>query len=615
VFVRDGAGWQAREEIKMQSQNRTFVIRALFVFILAAFMLAPPAATQDPSLVIGNQILARALQIELGLAQPASNVPPLSSGPMYTALLASGELDRRADAGGHGHGNGGPSRPRTQGCSNRFEGGGGGGANVRVNQDCSLRRQAEEVVAVNPLDDDHLIAGQNDSRIGLNHCGYGWSFDGGATWGDQTPPFWQFVLLDGHTADACSDPTATFDSKGNAYVAGIIFDVNSAANAIVVAKSNASIGGTFYHTPASPSFQAYRNVPLGVVANDNNPLILHDKEFIVADANAGSPKQDNVYATWTRYSDGHAPIYFSQSTNGGANWSAGIEINGSNASFCTSPAPGPCNDSQGSHPIVGADGTIYVIFGNANTPSPGISQVLTVRCPGTADCSQQSSWQGPFRVGDLIGTHPAGPNSATGCPSGRQCLPPNGYRVPEFTSMSISIDDSSKLYAVWSDFRNGGPPCTGPATTATPPCNNDVFYAYSTNGGATWSPTINVAPASRFGPTAQWQPWSKVNRDGTLWIGYYDRSYGDCEFSGCNDITLAQITSAASAWPTIKYTRLTTESMPNLVPANNPLQAGFLGDYMWVDLDSKGRPLVAWADTRGLDGTIEADVYIARPLP
>ena len=39
----------------------------------------------------------------------------------------------------------------------------------------------------------------------------------GATWGDQTPPFWQFLLRDGHTADACSDPTATFDSKGNAY--------------------------------------------------------------------------------------------------------------------------------------------------------------------------------------------------------------------------------------------------------------------------------------------------------------------------------------------------------------------------------------------------------------
>ena len=56
-----------------------------------------------------------------------------------------------------------------------------------------------------------------------------------------------------------------------------------------------------------------------------------------------------------------------------------------------------------------------------------------------------------------------------------------------------------------------------------------------------------------------------------------------------------------------------TSSMPNLVPSNNPLQAGFLGDYMWVAVDSKGNPLIAWADTRGLNGTVEEDVYFANP--
>jgi hypothetical protein len=73
--------------------------------------------------------------------------------------------------------------------------------NIRVNQDCSLRRQAEEVIVVNPVDPDNLLAGQNDSRIGFNHCGYDFSNDGGKTWGDLLPPFWQFFLKDGHTAD------------------------------------------------------------------------------------------------------------------------------------------------------------------------------------------------------------------------------------------------------------------------------------------------------------------------------------------------------------------------------------------------------------------------------
>lgn len=104
-------------------------------------------------------------------------------------------------------------------------------------------------------------------------------------------------------------------------------------------------------------------------------------------------------------------------------------------------------------------------------------------------------------------------------------------------------------------------------------------------------------------------PWSAVSPNGSsYYVAYYDRKYGNCEQAGCNDITLATVTNAASGTPTIRYTRITTFSMPNLVPANNPLQAGFLGDYMWVSTDSRGNPHIAWADTRGLGGTVEEDI-------
>lgn len=52
--------------------------------------------------------------------------------------------------------------------------------------------------------------------------------------------------------------------------------------------------------------------------------------------------------------------------------------------------------------------------------------------------------------------------------------------------------------------------------------------------------------------------------------------------------------------------------MPNLVPTDNPLQAGFLGDYMWVAVDPTGAPAVVWADTRGLERTVEEDIYFAQ---
>jgi hypothetical protein len=582
---------------------------------LAAFLPADSLTAQSPG--PSNQILKRELDIELGRVQRTKRQMPVSSGAVYAVLAASGELERRAAAV--------PtitpsSAAFTQGCQNTIISGTFRGlTNSRVNQDCSLRRQAEEVIAINPTNTNNLIAGYNDSRIGFNHCGYAWSFDGGQTWGDQVPPFWGFTLADGHTADACSDPTVTFDASGNAYIAGILFDITSVASALVVAKSNTGIGGAFFHSPDSTlTFQTYRTAPLGVVASDNDPCIFHDKEFIVADTGAASPKKNRVYVTWTRFTCNNSPIYFSQSTDGGRTWSAGIPISGNNPAICTafSVVPGACDQDQGSHPIVGPDGTIYVVFGNGNTPLFGINQVLFVKCPAAADCTNPTNWTAPVKVNDLIGTHPIAfaPNAA-GCPVGRQCLPPNGYRVPEFTSISIAVDNSNRLYVTWSDFRNGVAPCnTLDFATSSPPCDNDVFYAYSTTGGMTWSAATKITPAG----SAQWQPWSGVVANGSvLWVAYYDRSYGNCEFTGCNDITLARIGNPATPMPAISYTRLTTASMPNLVVANNPLQAGFLGDYMWVTVHpTSGRAYVVWADTRGLGGTVEEDIYFAAwPFP
>ena len=467
-----------------------------------------------------------------------------------------------------------------------------------------------------------MIAGQNDSRIGFNHCGYAFTFDGGKTWGDMVPPFYQFILKDGHTADACSDPTATFDADGNAYIGGILFDINSGASAFVVMKSNAGIGGAFFHTPKPLSFQTYRDTPVGLVANDNDPNIFHDKEFIVADQSKTSLKKNNVYATWTRFDfsggpvGGHSPIYFSQSTNGGATWSAGIEISGASAActvFSNEANPQACDQDQGSHPVVGKDGTIYVSYNNGNVPGAGIGQQLFVKCPAIMDCSIAASWTAPVRIADDIATQPIGP-SAAGCPGGRTCLPPNGYRMNDFGA--LSVDDGGKLYFVWSDFRNGGGACPalGNAATIAGGCDNDVFFAYSTNGGSSWSAPVNLTPSARFGVTAQWQAWGAVAPDGkTLFVGYYDRSYGNCETTGCNDITMASVRNPAAANRKISYQRVTTSSMPNLVPANNPLQAGFLGDYMWLAVDPKGQPNIVWSDTRGLNGTVEEDIYFARP--
>ena len=114
---------------------------------------AAPLDPSRPARAPGNRVLARALEIELGRVQPAPYEQLLSSGPLQTVLQASGELDRRVAAVAVA-----PdaaaltalSSLLTQGCQEVLTA--GSDSNIRVNQDCSLRRQAEEVLAINPTD-------------------------------------------------------------------------------------------------------------------------------------------------------------------------------------------------------------------------------------------------------------------------------------------------------------------------------------------------------------------------------------------------------------------------------------------------------------------------------
>src|SRR5438552_3619533 len=106
------------------------------------------------------------------------------------------------------------------GCANR-----GSATNPRMNQDCTLRRQAEEQITVNPADPTNLVGGQNDSRVGFNKCGFDYSLNTGTTWGDGIPPFYQHLSPIGHTYDAGSDPAVAVDGTGRAWFACVLFDV------------------------------------------------------------------------------------------------------------------------------------------------------------------------------------------------------------------------------------------------------------------------------------------------------------------------------------------------------------------------------------------------------
>ena len=587
--------------------------------LLGGAVLAPDkASTSSP---IGNKVLRHGLDVALGNAKADPREAPLSASMVYTLLEQTGELDRRARSSLHRPG---PLRISANGCQSELVG--NGQVNIKVNQDCSLRQQAGESIAIDPIEQNRMLVAQNDSRVGFGHCGIDWSTDAARQWGDFTPPFFQFLLLDDHAADSCVDPTVTWDSQGNAYVAAILVQASNtnAATALVVAKSNAGIGGAYFHsTDPEGGYQEYRALPLGVVASVNDPNYAYDKAddhggHELREPEARQPLRDVDAASAPRSSEEETgrgprrqPDLLPRIERRRRHVVGGLEINGTNAGICGALE---CSHDQGSHPVIGADGTIYVSYANRDAQD-GIEQVLFVKCPPSTSCSDREDWSQPVRVAHIFGSHPTGP-SDEGCPLGSQCLPPNGYAVePVHLDLAHRRPVRESLRRLGRLSKQHEPRLPGQRPDSRPALRQRRLLRPLHRRGAHVERAESITPRSnpRFGETAQWQPWSAMASNGHLWVAFYDRSYGDCELTGCNDITTAEITNPAGATPTIDYSRVTTESMPNLTTANNPLEAGFLGDRLGLAVDSLNRADIAWADTRPSAGTDpEEDVYFAR---
>ena len=107
-------------------------------------------------------------------------MPAVSGGAINAALQALGKLEPNELREEAADGATGPEAAaalgfsRSLGCDSRNT-----DDDVRVNQDCTFRRQAETGIAFDPTEPDNLVAGQNDSRVGFNQCGIavkaGWS--------------------------------------------------------------------------------------------------------------------------------------------------------------------------------------------------------------------------------------------------------------------------------------------------------------------------------------------------------------------------------------------------------------------------------------------------------
>ncbi|MDQ2941295.1 MAG: glycoside hydrolase [Chloroflexota bacterium] len=575
------------------------VLTALAMMAVYLSFPSTPASAEDS---LARRAATGALKpATVPTAQGPRTLPSLSGGVIESAKE---QLAQQAPAGGPQQAASEEIRRGTLGCRARNP-----DRNVRVNQDCTFRRQAEESIAFNPIDHQNLIAGQNDSRIGFNHCGYDFSLDGGRSWGDGIPPFYQrlngptagHTLLGGagtgHTYDAASDPALAFDSAGTAYFGCVVFDINSAASALLVTASPSYANGSFYN-----------NVPSGgtsyVVVEDNNAKVFHDKPFIAADSFATSPFRDSVYATWTVFKQScgasgtgycSSPIYFARSTDHGVTWSTPKEISGTSPTLCSfgnffdpTADPNACNFDQGSQPIVRPNGDLVVVFNNGNTAAgdPNSQQLAVVSKDGGA------TWSAPTLVGaDVTVGEPQ-------CNFGRgleECIPGAFVRTNDFPRLAVNRIGGN-LYAAWQDYRTG---------------TFEIHLSTSTDGGATWheakAPVNPNAEQDRYEPAIDVVP-NGAGGNGAggdhVAVSYYQTGRVPNEnATPAGGFAAGQpgVQRQDSRYMLAGGRQLTTPyaevAVSPMFPPPDGNQAGFLGDYSGlIVVDNRAHPI--WADTR-----------------
>jgi hypothetical protein len=335
--------------------------------------------------------------------------------------------------------------------------------NVTVNQDTAGAPQNETAIAVDPNNPNRIVAAANDyvsrtwscsigetpcSALGDGYSGTYFSNDGGQHWCcTATDPAHLGTLipgvehLTGGPYDAGGDPAVAWDSRGHVFYAGLGFNRTSAPNTVTVSRGTFDNSGSL--SWSAPTF----------VNATTSPSTLNDKEWIAVDHNVSSPFRDRVYVTWTRFLfNAHngaytqSPIFFASSSDGGATFTTPKAIGG-NVLY-----------SQGSRPVVGPDGSLYVFWDGARRLDTLDSTWVVKSTDGGA------TWGKPVQISTLDES---------------EDLADTLFRVNSFPAAAAA--PNGDLYATWTTQMSDG---------------SVAVWSKSTDGGTTWTTPSRVFPAA-----------------------------------------------------------------------------------------------------------------------
>ena len=490
------------------------------------------------------------------------------------------------------------------------------GENYRLGNPPATRGRDVPGLAVNPADSRHIVEVEQDILAG--NCVSNVSIDGGATWvgGPLVPPAGfppPYTPLPLHSCSASAgaqfEGSVAFGTGQNVYVAYSSGRTATDGLSVIVARS--SDGGRTY----AP-----------VVAMNNpgaaNPNYVRSRLAVHRGAGAGGA--DRIYvsaqANVSIGGNNFGRVYVSVSNDGGATWGLPVEIT---AGGTTAPAAQTRNETSG--PVVNGDGTVSVAYRETdpNPPAPGLSSVTGVIKVAKAAYPATTWTQTPVTVArgyvDEADSRFNGSNfpKMAGNPANNSLYitymegPPPGGRQDHFIHPDVDVmfTRSTNGGASWSAPKrvNDDPPGTGatargpaqrhPRVSVAPDGRVDVvwqdrrhgyrspthshlgngearmgdtYFAYSIDGGQTFSKNRRVSDKSQnldigydhYGQAYwSWGPALAEMGNGEILFAWEDSREGNLDNEN-GDIYLAKLNVQAP--DTIPVQRLPETSRSSL---------------------------------------------------